>query len=57
MITSPLERAAILALCDKVEEVLNNNDWPTEEGMDSEDGQSYIRSLVEEIRLYAETKP
>lgn len=40
----------VLDLCRKVEEVLDNNDWPTEEGQDREDEKSYIRLLVEQIK-------
>ena len=36
-------------LCQKVLEVLNNNDWPTEEGIDHENYDSPIRMLVERI--------
>lgn len=39
----------IRLLCNKVYEVLNNNDWPTEEGHDREDKPSEIRLLVDVI--------
>jgi hypothetical protein len=42
---------AIEALCQKVEEVLHNNDWPTEEGQQSESGEpSPIDELITLIR-------
>lgn len=42
-------RLQILRLCSKVKEVLNNNDWPTEEGQDKENYESPIRKLVLDI--------
>lgn len=39
----------IFLLCEKVREVLDNNDWPTEEGHDFEETKSPIRILVESI--------
>lgn len=53
MICTQVEKDTILRLCMKVEEVLDNNDWPTEEGMDNEQGQSLIRSLTNEVHEYA----
>ena len=42
---------AIETLCQKVEEVLHNNDWPTEEGQQSESGEpSPIDELITLIR-------
>jgi hypothetical protein len=42
---------AIELLCRKVEEVLNNNDWPTEEGRQAEDGSpSAINELIILVR-------
>lgn len=42
---------AIESLLRKVEEVLNNNGWPTEEGQYGEDGVLCpIQELVNEIR-------
>jgi len=38
-----------LLLCEKIREVLDNNDWPTEEGQDRENQKSKIRLIVEEI--------
>lgn len=41
---------SVAELLDKVEEVLNNNDWPTEDGLDNSFGDSPIRELVADIR-------
>ena len=42
---------AIELLLDKVEEVLNNNDWPTEEGQEPcDEPPCGIRQLVDNIR-------
>jgi hypothetical protein len=43
--------AAIGLLLKRVEEVINNNDWPTEEGQErADEGPCFIRSLVDNIR-------
>lgn len=42
-------RDNVLQLCRKVTEVVNNNDWPTEEGQRNEDGVSIIGTLVDDI--------
>ena len=42
-------RINVKLLCNKVLEVINNNDWPTEEGHDKENQPSEIRILVENI--------
>lgn len=40
-----------LALCDKVMEVVNNNDWPTEEGHNrADEPPCFIEVLVNNIR-------
>jgi hypothetical protein len=44
----------VRTLCRKVEEVLNNNDWPTEEGKDNEAGESDIRWLLDKIKYELE---
>ena len=47
-------RAKILSLCDKVDEVISNNDWPTDEGHEVErfDGSCgcILSDLLTEIR-------
>jgi hypothetical protein len=46
-------RKAILSLCDKVEEVVGNGDFPTEDGLWHDDGVTYtcvINDLITEIR-------
>ena len=52
----PLSREqAIELLCRKVEEVIHNNDWPTEEGRQSEDGSpSAIDELITLVRQHIE---
>ena len=40
----------VLLLCEKVREVIDNNDWPTEEGQDrADEPPSVIRRLVNAI--------
>lgn len=43
-------RQLILDLCRKVDEVVDNGDWPTEEGHRNEDGTSPIGEMVSFIR-------
>jgi hypothetical protein len=40
----------ILILCRKVEEVIYNNYWPTEEGRQTEEGRCHILDLVDKIK-------
>ena len=47
-------KAQILSLCHKVEEVINNNDWPTTEGQCSEDGHNPLERLIADIRAGVE---
>ena len=42
---------AIELLCKKVEGVLNNNDWPTEEGQRLESELNPIEELIASIRI------
>jgi len=47
-----VQKYLIYELCNKVEEVLNNNDWPTEDGHETSDGpKSYMRNLIDMIRI------
>lgn len=41
---------AIELLLGKVEEVINNNDWPTEEGHVIDDGTCPLQILIDNIR-------
>ena len=42
---------AISALLRRVEEVVNNNDWPTEEGQErADEPPCIIRDLIDNIR-------
>jgi hypothetical protein len=43
-------KKVILDLCRKVDEVVNNGDWPTEEGSRDENGNSHIGDMVIIIR-------
>jgi hypothetical protein len=47
-------RVNVMTLCAKVQEVLDNNDWPTEEGQNRADDppcriQVLINSVLEEL--------
>lgn len=39
-------RQDVLSLCRKVQEVIFNNDWPTEEGQMNEGGECDLLDLV-----------
>lgn len=46
-------RALILSLCDKADEVVQNGDWPTEDGHWTDDGKTctcVINDIIVEIR-------
>jgi hypothetical protein len=44
-------RTAILDLCDTVINVINNNDWPTEDGRLHDDGVTCTCPLLERVNF------
>jgi len=48
---TPELRTNIIKLCHKVKEVINNNDWPTEEGHNREDLICPLENLVNNILI------
>ena len=47
---NPELRALILALCDETDNIVANNDWPTEDGSPDEDGNCLITERNAKIR-------